>query len=309
MNRHRFLFVLTLEVALTIAAVPAIVAAIGMIETMQAEVRAAHLRLATLSATQADRMLMTAFGELERVAIETYRADGSEILRPAATRTSLSQALVWVEAATGAAADDVASPEFAGVPAAILLEASQADDWFVSRPWADVQSGRPLTALAVPIYAADGIRAAALVGVMDLTEPLVTDLINPVAEFGWSGHADLVDERGMVLASTEPEHVLGGGDHPDFYDRAASLRSPLVERVPYEPDLEGEAHIMAYAPLRVAPWGVALGAAESDAYGAIWSVRRRIAALGIASLAALVVGMGVAFKLLRSAGDESARWF
>lgn len=303
MNRRRFLFVLALEVALTVAAVPAIVASIGMIETMQAEVRASQLRLATLSALQADRMLLTAFGELERVAIDSYRDDGSETLQSVAPRTSLTQALIWVEAATGMRSAEVKAPGLAKAPDSVLLQSSQADDWFVSEPWADALSGRPVTALSVPIYSADGVRAAALVGIMDLTEPLVTDLIQPMSEYGWSGHADLVDERGLVLASTEPGHVLGAGDHPDFYDRAASLRVPMVERVQYESDVEQEAHIMAYAPLRVAQWGVALGAAESDAYGAIWNVRRHLAALGFASLAALIVGIAVAFRFMRNVVD------
>ncbi len=84
------------------------------------------------------------------------------------------------------------------------------------------------------------------------------------------------------------------GDHPDFYEEMAEARTPSVERVPHETDgPEGDQsrwHIMAYAPLRDAPWGIAIGASEAETVAGANELRRTLVILGVASVAVLLVG-------------------
>jgi len=106
-----------------------------------------------------------------------------------------------------------------------------------------------VTALGVPLYGSDGARAGTILGLLDLTEPLIVDLVEASRRLGTSGHADLVDDRGLVLASTNPSHVVSEGDHPEFYARAIAARTPVVETVehithPNDSD-QSSRHVMA----------------------------------------------------------------
>jgi hypothetical protein len=173
----------------------------------------------------------------------------------------------------------------------------------VSMPYLAPTTGHVETALSVPVYADDGSRRGTLVGLLDLTEPLVTDLVEPARILGSTGHADLVDERGLVLASTNPNHVLQPGDHPDLYNAVALDRVRTVKRVTHGADTasldRSKWHVMAYAPLRVAPWGIAMGASEAEVLEPVSRLRTRFVVIGIASLVTLLAGGALALGLHR----------
>jgi len=166
----------------------------------------------------------------------------------------------------------------------------------------------------VPVYDNEGSRRGTLVGLLDLTEPLVTDLVEPARILGSTGHADLVDERGLVhadlvderglvLASTSPSHVLQAGDHPELYDAVARDRVPNVKRVAHNADAtnldQSPWHVMAYVPLRTAPWGVAMGASEAEVLASVSRLRTRFIAIGAASLVTLLAGGALAVGVRR----------
>lgn len=271
------------------------------------EIEEARLRLARLAATQADRVVVEAFHEIELMAQSiTPGADADsfdpqeELRRNHSRSSSFHSGVAWL---------DGSGNKVAVVPVAMfdrteldpaLTAASEARDRTVSMPWLDSSSGHAMAALSIPVYAADGSRVATFVGVMDLAEPLISDLILPAARLGPSGHADLVDERGSVLASTEPGHVLTDGDHPDFYRSAAAARVARVDRAAHLDSGDGretgEGHIMAYAPLQNAPWGVAMGAGEDETLHTVRLLQGRLIVLGIASLLALLLGVGLALS-------------
>ncbi len=80
----------------------------------------------------------------------------------------------------------------------------------------------------------------------------------------------------------------GAGDHPELYEAVAVNRAPIVKRVEHDADassLDQSAwHIMAYVPLRTAPWGVAMGASEAEVLEPVSRLRTRFVAIGAASL-------------------------
>ena len=58
-------------------------------------------------------------------------------------------------------------------------------------------------------------------------------------------------------------------------------------------DLAGDQpkmHVMAYSPLRGAPWGLAIGSSEGETFAVADEGRRTVVRLGAAALAAIVVG-------------------
>ncbi len=62
---------------------------------------------------------------------------------------------------------------------------------------------------------------------------------------------------------------------------------------------------MAYAPLRTAPWGVAMGASEAEVLEPVANLRTRFVVIGGASLLTFFVGGIVALNLYRRDHERS----
>ena len=302
--------------AILVAAVPSLWFGWNAVGDMQREVEAGRLRLARLAATQADRVVTEAFFEIElmtqAVSLEPDELDlesQATALRPIHAQASTFHAGVMLLDEDGEIVLQEPRGRVADVNLdQVLTEAAETDDRAVSRPWLDPDSGHVVAVLSVPLYAPNSERIGTMAGVLDLAEPLISDLIVPAARLGPSGHADLVDERGAVLASTNPGHLLTPGDHPDFYASTAGSRTPRVERVAHTPsinDLDQSLwHIMAYAPLQNAPWGVAMGTNAEETLKPVRRLQHRLLMLGSASVATLVLGIGLAVRYIPRRRDE-----
>ncbi len=301
--------------AVAVATLPAIWFGWFALDDVRTEVDEGRLRLAELAATQADRVVTEAFFEIELMAqaIQLHGPGGASEARAAALRTAHGQAASFHAGvlfigpdATVIIEEPARRATDTGIPA-VLEEAASRDDRSVSRPWLEEASNHIVAALGVPVFSADEERVGTMVGILDLAEPLVSDLVVPAARLGPTGHADLVDERGMVLASTNPAHLLTAGDHPDFYGRMAITRTSGVERVAHDPGAlsldRSEWHVMAYAPLQNAPWGVAMGASDTETYEPVARLQRRLIVLGAASAVVLLLGAALALRHASSLRD------
>lgn len=128
--------------------------------------------------------------------------------------------------------------------------------------------GGAVVILAVPVTDATGRSAGALGVAIRPEQWIVDDLVTGARGIANTGHAELIDQAGNVIVSSEPGHTLGGGEHPDFYApllaghlSAAGLTAPVG---PIDPADQGQRHEMAFVPLQNAPWGLALGGADSE---------------------------------------------
>ncbi len=147
----------------------------------------------------------------------------------------------------------------------------------------------PVVAVTVPIRDETGRFLGLLSGLVNLEGPEVTNALERAAAVGHTDHAVLFDRYGRILASTFGAEPLSPGEHATFYRRALSVGTPTIEEVPVEASPGGgtEVHIMAFAPLAQAPWGIAVGGTREVLLGPL----RRIY-LGLLGLA-LVVLAGV----------------
>lgn len=157
----------------------------------------------------------------------------------------------------------------------------------VSAPFRDTLSNRPVVAVTIPIH--DGGRFLGLLsGLIDLSGPDIVGPLEQAAASGHTGHALLVDSQGRTLASTLGLPFLAPGEHGTFYRGAVAQGRPVVETVPFELDLPGEPrghpHVMAFAPLQTAPWGVAVGGDVDETFAAVQHLRLGLALLGAISL-------------------------
>lgn len=162
----------------------------------------------------------------------------------------------------------------------------------VMGPVQDVFTRRYTIAVTLPIVQ-DGRLVALLSGFMPLdSEPIMRVLLQ-AQSLSQTGHAQLVDLRGLVIASTEPGEGLQAAAHLDLYRRMGRERRAVVEVVPCEPCSPHEAadgpHLMAYAPLEFTPFGVAIGGSAAETLAPVYTLRRRINLTALVSVVGLVI--------------------
>lgn len=172
-------------------------------------------------------------------------------------------------------------------PGGTHLPPGRYDRRSISRPFRDAR-GRPVVALAVPVRG-----GGAVVGLLDLAGPDVTDRLDAALRLGTTGHAELVGPDGIALASTEPGAALRPGEHLAFYrDMLASGRSGTanVHVTPGSADpaaMSRQRHVMAFVRLSAAPWAVSLGGTDSETYAPAHHLRKTLMFAGGGALAAL----------------------
>ena len=156
----------------------------------------------------------------------------------------------------------------------------------ISEPYLEPEHNQPVAAIIVDIH--DGTQEGVLVGLVDLQSPAILDPLEQAATIGFSGHASLIDRNGQSISSTYPVDFLAPGEHYSFYRRAMAAGLPIVEQVPIEFDLpgevKGEMHVMAFTPIRIAPWGVAVGGDTDETFAGVQRMRRGMAFLGSITL-------------------------
>jgi two-component system phosphate regulon sensor histidine kinase PhoR len=128
--------------------------------------------------------------------------------------------------------------------------------------------GRAAVLLAVPVPGADGRPAGVLGMAIRPDKWVVDDLVAGAHGIANTGHAELIDQMGMVIVSSETGHMLGPGEHPDFYDPLLAHHSSAIGLTapvgPVDPADQGQRHEMAFVSLVSAPWGLALGGSEAE---------------------------------------------
>lgn len=174
----------------------------------------------------------------------------------------------------------------------------------VSPPFRDPSTGAPAVALTRPLLNRDGTVRSLLVGLLNVAGADVLKPLSHAKGVGHTGHAELVGEGGLIVASTGQGGFLKPGEHLDFYLRKLGAREAGVEDVPYAPwhqvpaNREGEHHVMAFAPLTNAPWGVSVGGSTRETFAPVARLRNTLLLAGALALAFLWVVTLVGARLL-----------
>ncbi|MDO8614417.1 MAG: histidine kinase [Dehalococcoidia bacterium] len=272
-----------------------------------------RLVIAQMAARQVDSILEHDFRRLESAAA-TVPAGELQQQAPGVMPEHLARLLddvddMWLAIYVMDAHGNVvaAAPEGraqAGAPPAGVedLEAAGAVGHAVSAPYVDPASGQPAAMLRVPLGAGDP--PLLLGGVMNLSGADLLDPLSSAKGLGRTGHAELFDSQGRVIASTDPAQFLATGEHRHLYLRLHDSMSEGVETVPLEPRSAEEAqqespeHIMAVSHLAGAPWGVAVGGDASETLAPVTDLRNNILLLGAVSLVVLWLATLIGARLL-----------
>ena len=167
--------------------------------------------------------------------------------------------------------------------------------------------GRAQFGMAVPtrlpwLPDAAGQPTAGTLGILvDPTNPRFGELVQASISLGVGTSAEVVDQFGTVVTSTERERTLLPGQFQALYaNRIASHLSGWEVAVPTDGPNTGERFLVAFAPLQRAPWGLALAGPEAQVLAPIRRLDPPLVALVLASLAILV---GLATLTARSVVD------
>jgi len=116
---------------------------------------------------------------------------------------------------------------------------------------------------------------------------------------------ELVDSLGIVIASNHPESILSGIDHNKFLSRLIAERKSAVAtchrcHASGKEQQKRTEDILVFAPLNLAPWGVALRVPKSVVYAPSTALEEGFLMLGIISLAsAFVLALGMSKSIVK----------
>ncbi|MCZ7574282.1 MAG: histidine kinase [Ardenticatenaceae bacterium] len=257
-----------------------------------------HLVIAEMAAGEIDDLLNRAFDELEKA------TDFAPFDPRASNLAAESHMLAHAYGRIGTLSLGVAFLD--GTGRVVLTEpynlSPAGDDWSsepyiqralsagerqISDPFLDPRTQRPAVAVAVPIRDEAGQVISLLTGLIDLTGPAVRAPLKKAQQLGHTGHTLIVNEEGLVVASTVPGSFLEPGEHQEFYRRMLAEQRSGVESVPTHGD-EHRPHIMAFVPLESAPWGMAVGGDTAEILAPIRWLRNSILLLGTLSLVSVL---------------------
>lgn len=153
--------------------------------------------------------------------------------------------------------------------------------------------GRRRLYLLVPLRSWEGRIVRVAAGGIDPESARFGSLLQPF-RFGERGSTDLVDRRGVVIASTEPARRYVQSDHGQFIEGLIRERKPAAGTCHgcHEASrVRGRVReVLAFVPLSVVPWGIAVRQPEEEAFASMAVLRGRLLVLGPA-----VIGLAALF--------------
>ena len=120
-----------------------------------------------------------------------------------------------------------------------------------------------------------------------------------------STNIELVDSLGIVIASNHPESILSGIDHNKFLSRLIAERKSTVAtchrcHASGREKQKRTEDILVFAPLNLAPWGVALRVPKNIVYAPSTALEEGFLMLGIIALAsAFVLALGMSKSIVK----------
>lgn len=267
--------------------------------------------IAEMAAQRYDELLMQAFDELENA--PSFAALDPEAANPTQEKLILSH-LYGPQSIFSLAAvllnpqgrvvlikpDDghTVGADYSIFPSIAL--AMQTGKRSISDPFRDPRSGKAAVALTIPILNRDGHILSLLSGWIDLSSPMMLTAVEQARSLGRTGHAELVDGHGIVVASTESESTaLMPGDHRTYYLKMLEANRVGVDSVIEEIGPHaGDMHVMAFAPLTVAHWGIAVGGTEAETLAPVRELQTAIFIFGTLSFGLIFLATLIGARLL-----------
>ncbi len=182
-----------------------------------------------------------------------------------------------------------------------VTEALDSGKPIVSDVYQDPANGRMVVSAALPIRDASGSIAAVIGGDVDLLNSDLQRMATATGLGEAAGDIQIIDSQGVTLASTVPEDLLTRVDSGSRLSSLVDAGEATVSscRNCREPPASRtrEEEIMAFVPMRTAPWNLVLWEGKTDILGPVQSLRVRFVVIGVIIV---VVGPLLAWALAQS---------
>lgn len=143
--------------------------------------------------------------------------------------------------------------------------------------------GKAMVLFSVPVVGIKGEIVGVIGGSINPAEGRIGKLVTPF-RLGETGYAELVDENGIVMASARTERLFKKDDHANRFSELINngeSRVAACHRCHDEQQYSGKVKdILAFTPIKDAPWGVALRQLEEEALGPVRNTRNMMLFLG-----------------------------
>lgn len=158
----------------------------------------------------------------------------------------------------------------------------------------------PAVAMVVPVLDSAGDVLDIVLVTIDLNAPDFARLLQP-QELGATGYIEVVDRTGVVLGATRPELQWQQDDHGGYFEKLILDRQTVVGTCHNchtgDAKVERSEDLIAFAPLSIAPWGIAVRQSRSEAFVHTDTLRRRLLVLGVLTI---IAAGGVTLLLTRN---------
>ena len=150
----------------------------------------------------------------------------------------------------------------------------------------------PTVIVAVPVRDPAGQLTGVLAACLNLTWPEMQEFLQSVT-LGETGYLEIVDSGGLILLSTQSDRLLTKADHGDSLVamiRAGQGKVATCHRC--HDSAQGPEkwpEVMAFAPLKRAPWGVVVRQAEEEAFASSTQLQGRVVLLGVIAVIGAMV--------------------
>lgn len=161
-----------------------------------------------------------------------------------------------------------------------VLEGSRGE---ISGVVLDPVTRTPTVALAVPVADQSGRTIGVMGASVDVARASLAGLIVGLKP-GQTGHTQIIDGNGTVMASTSPAHVLRRSHHYDLLFTLMRQKAATVIAHATEDGFESKREMVAFAPLSQAAWGVSVEQDEEEALAVGRELETRLIVLGLLSL-------------------------
>ncbi|MBI4319031.1 MAG: HAMP domain-containing protein [Chloroflexi bacterium] len=141
---------------------------------------------------------------------------------------------------------------------------------------------KPIVSLTVPIKNTAGEITAVLGGAFDLTHPSISEVIQGMRP-GLTGHTQIVDERGIVIASTDPDYLLREWHHTNLVPPPRDGDAFVVSDPYFRDGKKVKDDVVAYVGLRSTTWGVAVEQDVEEAFAPARALRNSILLFALVS--------------------------
>ncbi len=184
-------------------------------------------------------------------------------------------------------------------PNAEILEVDLASDWSIQRIFEIgtpvithgllVDKSAPAAAVIVPTKGANGLTNGAVFAALDLNDLAFADILRPLG-LGSTGYTQIIDSTGFIIGSSRPEARLRERDHQGTFASLIANQETMIGTCHDCHASGGDAipsghDIIAFAPLRTAPWAVILRQSQEEVFALSNDLEFHFASLGLVAFA------------------------